>query len=107
MSFYKSETTYERPNFIDSEVGLVFKTKEIPQSMGVTQDNRKIVFAGTPFPSNDTNAVGIVFENVDVTDDLKRPGSVIVAGRIIEANLPAALDTAAKTALKAIGFIFV
>ena len=48
MAFHKVERTYERLNFIDSEVGLVRKTREIPQSMGKDQDNRKIVVGGTP-----------------------------------------------------------
>lgn len=107
MAFHKVERTYERPNFLDSEVGLVRKTREIPQSMGTDQDDRKIVVGGTPFPSNDANTTGLVFETIDVTDDEKRPGSVIVAGRIIEENLPVALAAAAKTALEKLGFIFV
>lgn len=107
MAFYKVESTYERPNFIDSEVGLVFKTREIPQSLGTEQDGRKIVIGGTPFPSNDASATGIVFETIDVTDDIKRPGSVLVAGRIIKSNLPVELNSAAESALKALGFIFV
>ncbi|HIW82634.1 MAG TPA: hypothetical protein H9742_14130 [Candidatus Acetatifactor stercoripullorum] len=107
MAFHKTEQTYERPNFLDSEVGLVLKTREIPQSMGKDQDNRKIVAGGTPFPSNDSSAAGIVFETIDVTDDEKRPGSVIVAGRIIKANLPVTLDGGAETALKALGIVFV
>ena len=107
MAFHKVERTYERLNFIDSEVGLVRKTREIPQSMGKDQDNRKIVVGGTPFPSNDASAEGRVFETIDITDDEKRPGSVIVAGRIIEENLPVTLAGAAKTALEKRGFIFV
>lgn len=107
MAFHKVEQTYERPNFLDSEVGLILKTREIPQTIGKDQDNRKIVVAGTPFPSNDSSATGIIFETIDVTDDEKRPGSVIVAGRIIKDNLPVTLDSNAETALKALGFVFV
>ncbi len=107
MAFYKVEKTYERPNFLDSEIGLVQKTKEIPQTMGTVQDGRKLVLGGTVFPSNDGSAEGIVFETIDVTDDEKRPGSVIVSGRIIKDNLPAKLEEAAETALKAIGLVFV
>jgi len=70
MAFHKVERTYARLNFLDSEVGLVQKTREIPQSMGTDQDNRKIVIGGTPFPSNDANAEGLVFETIDVTDEL-------------------------------------
>ena len=107
MAFHKVERSYARLNFIDSEIGLVQKMREIPQSMGTEQDNRKIVIAGTPFPSNDANAEGFVFESIDVTDDEKRPGSVIVAGRIIKENLPVTLAETAKTALEKCGFVFV
>ena len=107
MAFHKVERTYARLNFIDSEVGLVLKTREIPQSMGTDQDNRKIVIGGTPFACNDANVEGLVFETIDVTDDEKRPGSVIVAERNNEENLPVELAEAAKAALKKRGFIFV
>lgn len=107
MAYHKVEKTYERPNFLDSEVGLVQKTMEIPNTMGKQVEDRKLVLGGTIFPSNDTYAKGIVFETIDVTDDKKRPGSVIVAGRIIKENLPEALDSNAENALKAIGFVFV
>ena len=72
MAFHKVETTYERPNFIDSDVGASNKNTGDSQSMGKAQDNRKIVVGGTVFPSNDTHATGIVFETVDVTDDEKK-----------------------------------
>lgn len=40
----------------------------VPQTMGVTQDDgRKIVKAGTPFPSNDGDCVGFILADVDVT----------------------------------------
>lgn len=107
MAYHKVEKTYERPNFLDSAVGLVQKTMEIPSTMGKQVDDRKIVLGGTIFPSNDSSAKGIVFETIDVTDDEKRPGSVIVAGRIIKANLPETIETDAENALKAIGFVFV
>ena len=41
----------------------------VPQSMGVVVDGRKIVKAGTPFPSNDGNCVGFILADVDVTID--------------------------------------
>lgn len=107
MAFHKIEQTYERPNFLDSEVGLVQKTVEIARTMGKEQDSRMIVVAGTPFPSNDGDIKGIVFETIDVTDDKKRPCSIIVAGRIIKANLPVTLESSAEEALKGIGFVFV
>lgn len=58
--FYRVNGTF-RPNFLESEVGLVLKTYQIPASMGVADEyGNKIVAAGTVFPSNDGSAAGIV-----------------------------------------------
>ena len=104
MSFVTNISGTKRPNFLESEVGLVLKTREIPASLGVQDGNYKTVAPGTPFPSNDANAVGIVFESVDVTSG-NMPGSVLVAGRVLDENLN--LATAAKTALAGKGIVFV
>lgn len=97
MSILKTEIGTAIPNFLDSEVGLVTKTAQIPQSMGQTDGDRKTVFAGTVFP-----ATGIVFQDVDVTDG-DAIGSVMVAGRVISDRVNAA--SAAQTALKNIVFV--
>lgn len=102
MALYKKTTTSERANILDSEVGLILQTKEITSSLAGADG---IVVKGTPFPSNNSSCVGLVFEDIDMTGDTKRPGSVIVAGRIIEANLPVQLDSDAKTALAASGIV--
>ena len=65
MSILKTEIGTAIPNFLDSEVGLVTKTAQIPQSMGQTDGDRKTVFAGTVFPANTSAATGIVFQDVD------------------------------------------
>ena len=39
----------------------------VPQSMGTVVDGKKIVKAGTPFPSNDDKALGVMLHDVDVT----------------------------------------
>lgn len=40
----------------------------VPESMGVEQeDGSKVVVAGTPFPSNDDKALGVLLADVDVT----------------------------------------
>ena len=71
----------------------------------VTRDNgRKVVPAGAVIPSNDGNAKGILFENIDVTEGAK-PGSVIVDGTIYEDKLPAAIESAAEAALTGITVI--
>ena len=77
-----------RPNFLASEIGLVQKTRLIPDTMGAEDGTRKIVKAGTVFPANDQTAQGIVFEDVDVTYG-DRIASVIVAGRIYKNRVPA------------------
>ncbi len=109
MSFITPKTegkTYLPGFFLDSEE-CVRKTTEIPQSMATTAANgSKYVKAGTIFPSNDANAVGIVYEDVDVTTG-NMPGSVVYAGRVISGRLPVVPAAAAKTALEGKGFVFV
>ncbi len=97
MSILKTEIGTAIPNFLDSEVGLVTKTAQIPQSMGQADGDRKTVFAGTVFPANTSAATGIVFQDVDVTDG-DAIGAVMVAGRVISDRVNAA--SAAQTALK-------
>ena len=93
MAYMKVEQGYTLPNFLESGVGLV------------QVDNKKLIYAGTVFPSNDANATGIVFETVDMTYDEKRPASVIKAGRIYGNRLKTVLSAAAKTALEAKGIV--
>ena len=83
------------------------KTREIPQSLATTtSDGAKYVKAGTVYPSNDGNATGIVYEDVDVTNG-NMPGSVVVGGGVIYTDrLPVAIDDSAKTALAVLGFRF-
>lgn len=102
MSIMKTEIGTATPNFLDSAVGLVTKTAQIPQSMGAADGDRKIVVAGTVFPANDATATGIVFQDVDVTDG-DAIGSVMVAGRVIDERVTA--DSTAKTVLKNIVFV--
>ena len=89
MSILKTEIGTAIPNFLDSEVGLVTKTAQIPQSMGQADGDRKTVFAGTVFPANTSAATGIVFQDVDVTDG-DAIGAVMVAGRVISDRVNAA-----------------
>ena len=68
----------------------------------VTRDNgRKVVPAGAVIPSNDGNAKGILFEDIDVTEGAK-PGSVVVGGTVYEDKLPAAIESAAESAMTGI-----
>ena len=112
MSFIgevKKGTTYAPGYFLahgDEEVTR--ETKQISQSGATTvADGTKYVKMGTPYPSNDANCVGLLYEDVDVTvGDM--PGSVVTANaEVYEDRLPVTVADAAKTALAARGFKFV
>ena len=107
MAYMRTEVYSTDRNILASEVGLVQKTKQALKSMATKNEEDKYIRAqGTIFPSNDSKAEGIVFESVDMTYFDKKPISVIVAGRIIEKNLPVTVSAEAKTALKASGIYF-
>ena len=91
-----------------NDENVVRETRQIAQAGAVTTDEGgKYVPMGTAYPSNDGNAIGLLYEDVDVTvGDM--PGSVITGGaEVYEDRLPVALDGAAKTALEAKGFKFI
>jgi hypothetical protein len=71
----------------------------------VTTDanGRKVIQAGTIWPSNDANAKGVVFQTYDVTDG-SCTGSVLFEGSIKTSKIPAAPSAAAKTALPRISW---
>lgn len=104
MAFMKTEKFYSGNNILASEVGLVLKTKEGTKSLATSEDGHLVIKAGTAFPANDATAEGIVFEDVDITNDEKRPISVIIAGRVIEEKVTASSE--AKAALVAKGLFF-
>lgn len=82
------------------------KTRQIAQSGATTVNGRKYVKMGTPYPANDATAVGIVYEDVDVTSG-DMPGSVVLSGVVYEDRLAVELNSNAKTALAAKGFTFI
>lgn len=93
--------------FLESEAGVVRKTRQIKQEGATdTEDGGKYVPMGTVWPANDATAEGIVYEDIDVTTG-DMPGSVVLAGRVYEDRLPAAISAAAKTALAGKGFTFI
>lgn len=61
-------------------------------------DGSKVVLAGTVVPANDNTAVGLCFEDYDVTNDSFN-GAIVYAGRVKESKLPAPIAGAAKTVL--------
>lgn len=93
--FYQDYKKVEQINWLASAKFQTF-TYQIPQSLGVEQDDgRKIVKSGTVFPANDDTAIGIVFNDVDVTHG-DAPGAVLVEGWIIEERLPQSISGSAE-----------
>lgn len=64
-------------------------------------DGSKIVPMGAVIPANGSTAKGILYEDVEVTNG-DMPGSLVTRGVIYGDRLPAALDSAAATALTGI-----
>lgn len=109
MSFIQSDVTSKvyAPGYFLAREECTRLTKQIAQSGATTEENgTKYVKAGTPYPSNNGNAIGFVYEDVDVTTG-DMPGSVVTKGDVYEDRLPVDLNGAAKSALIALGFKFV
>lgn len=66
-------------------------------------DGSKYVPAGAIIPSNDGNAVGILYEDTDVTLG-NMPGSIVTVGVVYGDRLPVAAESSAKSALTGIVF---
>lgn len=109
MSYIQNDNTatVHAAGYFLAHEECVRETRQIAQSGATTAANgTKYVKMGTPYPSNDGNAIGIVYEDVDVTTG-DVAGSVVTKGVVIEDRLPVELATAAKNALLALGFTFV
>ena len=89
--------------FPDHYVGVAHTFNQ-NDAAAATVDGRKIIKAGTIYPANDANALGVVFSDVDVTDG-DRNGTIIVHGFVKKSALPAQPAAAAITALKMIQFM--
>ena len=109
MSFTNNSTgrVYHPGYFLENAEDAIRETKQIKQSDATTAENgAKYVKMGTVYPANDGTAVGIVYEDVDVTSG-DMPGSVVTRGTVYEDRLPVSIASAAKTALAAKGFYFI
>lgn len=109
MSFTNKATgtVYQPGYFLENAEDAIRETKQIKQSDATTAENgAKYVKMGTVYPANDGTAVGIVYEDVDVTSG-DMPGSVVTRGTVYEDRLPVSIASAAKTALAAKGFYFI
>lgn len=84
---------FEAGFFMESEVGLVRKTRQIKAAGAETIGAEKYVLAGTLY--SEGGEKGIVYEPVNVTSG-DMPGSVVLAGRVY-GDL---IDAGAKSALE-------
>ena len=108
MSFTASAngTTFEAGYFLVDDEQCLRESATIAatHSQKVTRNGRVIVPAGAIVPANGSTAVGILYEDIDVTDGAA-PGSIVTKGKVYEDRLPAAAESDAKTALTGIIFI--
>lgn len=58
----------------------------------VTEDNRKLIKAGTIYPKNDATAKGVILSTVDVTDG-DQLVALVVHGFIDKTKIPAQPDS--------------
>lgn len=92
MSFIQNDTTSSKtyaPGYFLAHEECVRETREFAQNSAlvVTGDNgSKHVPMGTAYPTNDGNAIGIAYEDVDVTKG-NMPGSVVTKGEVYEDKL--------------------
>lgn len=89
MSFNQNNETSKvyAPGYFLAHEECVRETKEIAQSAGKTEANgTKYVPMGSAYPSNTSSAIGIVYEDVDVTTG-NMPGSVVTKGIVYEDRL--------------------
>lgn len=70
----------------------------------ITIGTAKIIPAGAVVPSNDGNAKGILYEDVEVTTG-PMPGSLVTRGVVYEDKLPAAIEGSAEAVLTGIRVI--
>lgn len=112
MSFITTPDTkakvYAPGWFLKNNEACTRETHEFAQDSALvkTADNGgKHIPMGTIYPANDGTAIGITYEDVDVSSG-NMPGSVVTKGEVYVNRLPAAPEAAAKTALEALGFVF-
>lgn len=105
MSFTASAqgTTFEAGWFLVDDEQCLRETATIAanHAQKVTRNGRDIVPMGAVIPANGSTAVGILYEDIDVTDGAA-PGSIVTKGTIYGDRLPASLDSDAATALTGI-----
>lgn len=104
MSFVNQEAAsgqaYAPGWFLAGSENCTRLTRQISNTAGIDGANGgKYVPMGTAYPSNDSNAVGIVYEDVDVTTG-NMPGSVVMSGTVYEDRLAVTATNYTSVTLK-------
>ena len=107
MSFIQNEYTGKGFNagyFLVDDENCVRVTAQINANHAAVvtrSDGSKYVPAGAIIPSNNSSAVGILYEDVDVTTGAM-PGSIVTDGKVYKDRLPVTPDSDAITAMTGI-----
>lgn len=92
MSFIQTPATVGQiyaPGYFLGHEECVRETREFAQNSALVvtgEDGSKHIPMGTAYPTNDGNAIGITYEDVDVSTG-NMPGSVVTKGVVIEDRL--------------------
>lgn len=92
MSFIQNEPkkpSYAPGWFLAEDEMCIRETRQVDQNSALAKDDGiggKYVPMGTAYPTNDANAVGILYEDVDVSTG-NMPGSVVLKGHVYEDRL--------------------
>lgn len=103
---------YRTQNFTTSKQILAIPDHYVAIAKSILKDSelatdvegKKIVRAGTIYPSNDDKAIGVIMNDYDITYGDANV-AVIIHGFIRTDKLPEAPSEGAKTALKQIAFL--
>lgn len=63
--------------------------------LAITENGRKIIKSGYAYPANDNTVIGLVYNDIDVTDG-DAIGALMVHGDVIEKKLPIQISADAK-----------
>lgn len=100
--FVKSEEVKE-VNFLASAKYHNYTRQISDEGVTANAKGRKIVKAGTVYKNKNGVAIGLVFNDVDVTEG-PQPGAVMYEGWVLEARLPETIEDADKATMPGIHF---
>ena len=100
--YFKSESV-EEINFLASAKYLNFTRQIENEGVEADENGKKIVKAGTVYRNEDGEAIGLVFDDVDVTNG-PQPGAVMYEGWVYASKLPETVSEADKATMTGIHF---